>query len=67
VGKLVTGTNNEVFKCVVGIQVGIEKSTMLGAAVMRGTPYELIRRIFKDIFYFERLSKKIDRTFIYQA
>ena len=66
-GKLVAGSDNKVFECVVGIQVWVEKATMFGAAFMRGASHELIGGVLENIFYLERLAKKFYRTFVYQA
>jgi hypothetical protein len=66
-GKLVAGTDNEVFECVIGIKVGVEKATMFGAAFMRGASHKLIGSVFKNIFYLERFAKKFNRTFVYNS
>ena len=51
--ELIAGTDNEVFECVIGIQVGIEKAAVLGAAFMRGAAHKLIGRVFENIFDLE--------------
>jgi len=66
-GKLVAGTDNEVFECVIGIKVGIEKATMFGAAFIRGASHKLIGGVFKNIFYLERFAKQFNRTFVYKS
>lgn len=66
-GKLVAGSDNEIFERVVGIQVGIEKSAMFGTAFMRGAPHKLIGSVLENIFYLEGLAKKLYGTFVYQA
>jgi hypothetical protein len=65
--KLVAGSDNEIFECVIGIQIGIEKSAMFGTAFMRGASHELIGGVLKNIFDLEGIAKKLYGTFVYQA
>jgi hypothetical protein len=66
-GKLVTGTDDEIFEGVIGIQVWVEKAAMFGSANMGRAPHELIGGILKNVFYLERFAKKFNGTFVYQA
>jgi hypothetical protein len=65
--KLIAGTDNEVFECVIGIQVGIEETAVFGTSLMRRPSHELIGRVVEYIFDLERFAEKFDRTFVYQA
>jgi hypothetical protein len=66
-GKLVAGADDEIFEGVIGVQVGVEKHPILGAALVRRAPHERKRGIVKDVFNVINLSEQLLGGLVEQA
>jgi hypothetical protein len=66
-GELVAGPDDEIFESVIGIQVGVEKTSMFRAAFMRRASQELIRSIFENVSDLVGFAEKVIGEPVYQA